>query len=59
MKTIEEHNKELEQTWSGKAKTYSSSLAKHNMPVMAFVSNLSKVPFNKNKNKKDNNTKTE
>ena len=47
MKTIEEHNKELEQTWSGKAKTYSSSLAKHNMPVMAFVSNLSKVPFNK------------
>lgn len=29
------------------AKTYSSSLDKHNMPVIAFVSNLSKVPFNK------------
>ena len=44
---FEEHNKEAHEEWEGLAQSYSNGLAQKNLPMMASLATLAKVPFSK------------
>lgn len=46
-KVVEEHNKESQKFWEKKADSYSKFISVENMPIMAALSSLSKVPASK------------